>query len=189
MTDRIIRVLRYAGRAIILTIAALYFLIDLIFFSMVRPLRRRLMALRWVRRLREWVTGLDRYAALVVLLVPWLMLEPIKPIGFLLFAHKHHIAATLLIVTGEVIKLTLFEQLFAMTKPKLMTFPWFAWCCGRWQAALDHLRSLPFWRRMLSLYFAVRTWALRPGRIPSRPSQSDREDAHGSNYLPRSKRD
>ena len=80
--------LRYAARAIFLTIAVLYFLIDLIFLSVVRPLRRRLMALRWARGLREWVSTLNRYAVLVLLLVPWLILEPIKPIGLLLFAHK-----------------------------------------------------------------------------------------------------
>jgi len=85
-------------RTILLTIAALYFLIDLIFFSVVLPLRRRIMALSWMRRSREWVGNLNRYAALLLLVVPWLILEPIKPIGFFLFSHKHHLAATLLIV-------------------------------------------------------------------------------------------
>jgi hypothetical protein len=159
--DGITRVLRYAGRAILLTVAFLYFLIDLIFFSIVRPLRRRLMALRWVRRLREWVAGLNRYAALVLLFVPWLILEPIKPIGFVLLAHKHHLAATLLIVAGEIIKLTLFEQLLDMTKPKLMTFPWFARCYGRWRAAIEYVRSLPVWNKMLDWHRTVRAWASR----------------------------
>jgi len=58
---------------------------------------------------------MDCYASLVLLLVPWLILEPIKPVGFLLFSHKHHLAATLLITGGEVVKLTLFEQPFDMT--------------------------------------------------------------------------
>jgi hypothetical protein len=43
VTDRIRKVLRHAARAIILTVAVLYFLIDLIFLSVVRPLRRCLM--------------------------------------------------------------------------------------------------------------------------------------------------
>jgi len=54
-------------RTILLTIAALYFLIDLIFFSVVLPLRRRIMALSWMRRSREWVGNLNRYAALLLL--------------------------------------------------------------------------------------------------------------------------
>jgi hypothetical protein len=158
VTDRIHKVLRYAARAILLTVAFLYFLIDLIFFSIMRPLRKRLMALNWVKRLREWAGRLNRYSALLLLLVPWLILEPIKPIGFVLFTHKHHLAATILIVGGEVVKLTLFEQLFDMVKPNLMSFRWFAWCYCTWRAAIEYLRSVPLWRRMLGLYRTVRAW-------------------------------
>jgi hypothetical protein len=107
------------------------------------------------------VGKLNRYASLVLLLVPWLILEPIKPIGFLLFSHKHHLAATLLIVGGEVVKLTLFEQLFDMTRLKLMSFRWFAWSYSRWQAAIEYLRSLPLWHKMHDRYVTVRAWTLR----------------------------
>jgi len=161
VTERIAKVLRYAVRAVLLAVALLYFLIDLIFLSFVRPLRRRLMALKWVRSLRGWVGTLNRYAALLLLVVPWLILEPIKPLGFILFRHKHHLAATLLIIGGELIKLSLFEQLFDMTKPKLMSFLWFARCYNAWQAAIAYLRSLLVWRRMLELYRTVRTWVRR----------------------------
>jgi hypothetical protein len=145
----------------VITIAVLYFLIDLVFLSILRPLRRRLMALRPIQRVREWVGTLNRYAALLLLIVPWLILEPIKPIGLLLFAHKHHVAATLLMVGGEIVKLTLIDQLFSMTKPKLMTFPWFAWSYARWQAALTYLRSLPAWQWVLYRYRTIRAWVMR----------------------------
>ena len=161
MISLIREVLRRAARAVLLTVAVLYFLIDLIFLSVVRPLRRRIMALRWVRRSRDWVGKLNRYASLVLLLVPWLILEPIKPIGFFLFSHKHHLAATLLIVGGEVVKLTLLEQLFDMTKPKLLSFYWFAWSYSRWRGAIEYLRSLPLWRRMREWYGTVRAWIRR----------------------------
>jgi hypothetical protein len=161
VTDRVAKALRYAVRAVLLAIAVLYFLIDLIFLSFVRPLRRRLMALKWIRGLRGWVGTLNRYAALLLLVVPWLILEPIKPLGFILFRHKHHLVATLLIIGGELIKLSLFEQLFDMTKPKLMSFPWFARYHNAWQATIDYLRSLLVWRRMLELSRTVRTWVRR----------------------------
>src|SRR5262249_35701896 len=135
-----------------------YFLIDLVFLSILRPLRRRFMALHLVQRMRAWVSRLNRYAALLLLAIPWLILEPVKPIGFLLFAHHRHLAGTLLIVAGEIVKLTLFEQLFDMTKPQLMTFAWFAWGYSRWQVALAYLRSLPAWRRVRNWYRASRGW-------------------------------
>ncbi len=161
MRDRIQRLLRHVAKAILITIAVLYFLIDLLFLSIVRPLRRRLMELRIMRGLRAWVDTLNRYAALMLLIVPWLILEPIKPIALLLFAHKHHTAAALLMIGGEIVKLTLFEQLFDMTKPKLMTFPWFAWAYGHWRAAVDYLRSRPISRRIRYRYLGARNWVRR----------------------------
>lgn len=166
MIARIRRVLRCAARAILLAVVFLYFLIDLVFLSVVRPLRRRLMALKWVRQLREWVGTLNRYSALILLVVPWLILEPIKPLGFILFRHKHHLAATLLIIGGELAKLALSEQLFDVTKPKLMSFPWFAWFYNRWRNAIEYLRPLLVWRRMLAWYRTVQTWVRRRWFVP-----------------------
>ena len=167
MGDRLRRILRYGVRAVLITFATLYFLIDLLFLSVLRPLRRRLMALRLVQRLREWVVTWNRYAALTLFIVPWLLLEPIKPMAFLLFAHRHHAAGTLLIVGGEIFKLTLLEQLFDMTKPQLLTFPWFAWGYVHWRAALSYLRSLPVWLRVQQRYRSIRAWVMqqfRPAR-------------------------
>lgn len=161
MVDQISKVLRYAARVVLLTVAVLYFLIDLIFLSIVRPLRRRLMALKWVRQLHGWISTLNRYAALILLVMPWLILEPIKPLGFILFRHRHHLVATLLIIGGELVKLSVSEQLFDVTKPKLMSFSWFAWYYNRWRSAIEYLRSLLVWRRMFDWYRAIQKWVWR----------------------------
>jgi len=152
---------RRIARAFLLSFATLYFLIDLIFLSVLRPLRRGIMGLPWVQRLSARVERMNRYAALLLLLVPWLLLEPIKPLGLILYAHKHHLAALLVFSGGEIIKLSVFEQLFTMTRPKLMTFSWFAWCYTRWRAALDYLRSLAVWPRLRDLYRTARSRAMR----------------------------
>src|SRR5262249_36620586 len=98
---------------------------------------------------------------LLLLLVPWLILEPVKPRGLLLFARKHHFAATLVIIGGEIIKLTLFEQLFNMTRPKLLTFSWFARCYGKWRAALVYVESLRVWHTVHGWYRSARAWIKR----------------------------
>jgi hypothetical protein len=67
---------------------------------------------------------------------------------------------------GEVVKLTLFEQLFDMTRPKLMSFRWFAWSYNKWRATIGYLRSLPLWRRMLDWHRTVRAWVRRRRLIP-----------------------
>jgi hypothetical protein len=165
MKLRLLSIARYIARAILIAFATLYFLIDVLFLSLLRPLRRRLMALRLLQRMQAWVDGQNRYVALLLLGVPWVILEPIKPVAFVLFAHKRHLAATVLIVVGEIIKLTLVDQIFHMTRPKLMTFAWFAWGYGKWQAALAYLRSLPAWRRIVRTYRSTRAWLRRRRRM------------------------
>ncbi|HET7883679.1 MAG TPA: hypothetical protein VFL55_22525 [Acetobacteraceae bacterium] len=158
MASPVAAVLRRVARATLLAAATLYFLIDVVFLTMVRPLRQRIMRLRWVRRLRAWVESLNRYATLLLLLVPWLILEPVKPVGLVLFTRRHHLTATVVIAVGEIVKLILFEQLLDMTKPKLMTFAWFAWCYGKWRAAIERVRSLSVWHRLRQWRRSIQTW-------------------------------
>ena len=136
---------RRIGRKIVLVLALIYFLLDVLFLSLVRPIRQHVMAWRWVRRTRDWVMTLNPYMALCLLLVPWLILEPLKPLGFLLFHRHHHVAATSVIVVGEVAKLATFDQLFDMAKPKLLTLHWFARLYETWRTALHRLRILFAW--------------------------------------------
>jgi hypothetical protein len=160
------KVARYVLRAILVAIAVMYFLIDLLFLSVLRPLRQRLMSWRVIQGVRSWVATWNRYAALLLLIVPWLILEPVKPIAFLLFAHGHHVAATSLIIGGEIVKLTLLDQLFDMVRPKLMTFSWFAAAYARWRAVLARLRALPAWRRVRQWYRSARSRVFRLLRAP-----------------------
>jgi hypothetical protein len=54
--------------------------------------------------------------------------------------------AVQVLVVGEIIKLTLVEQVIEITKPKLMSFRWFAWAYGHWEAVMDRLRSIEAWQ-------------------------------------------
>jgi hypothetical protein len=136
------------GRKIVLVLALIYFLLDILFLSLVRPIRQHMMAWRWVRRTRDWVMTLNPYMALCLLLVPWLILEPLKPLGFLLFHRHHHLAATIVIVVGELAKLATFDQLFDMAKPRLLSLHWFARLYETWRAALHRLRMLFSWSKL-----------------------------------------
>jgi len=147
----VLRVLRSIGRVIIIVIALLYFIIDALFLRVVRPVRRRILSLPVVRRTQVWVHRLSPYASLCFLLIPWLILEPLKPLGIILFHHGHHLTSALVFIVGELLKLAIFDQIFEMTKPKLMTLPWFAWCYTTWRGAVDYVRNLPMWRQ-------ARTW-------------------------------
>jgi hypothetical protein len=163
---KLMHLIRRIGRKIVLALALIYFLLDLFFLSVVRPIRQHIMAWRWVRRMREWVLTLNPYVALSLLLVPWLILEPLKPLGFLLFKRHHHLSGTLVIVFSELAKLAIFDQLFDMTKPKLLTLHWFAELYGTWQAALERLRKLFAWESFRAWRERVRQlWRSFVGRL------------------------
>ena len=68
--------LRVAGSrisyAILYAIAAVYFIVDVAFLSVIRPLRRRLLG---GGRLHSWIEGLSCYAALSLVVVPLAILR------------------------------------------------------------------------------------------------------------------
>src|SRR6185369_16431074 len=99
-------------------------------------------------RLHAWVEGLNRYVALSLVLVPLAILEPIKPVGFYLTAKGHLVSGGSVIAIGELVKITLVEQVIEITKPKLLSFRWFAWVYRHWEAVLDRLRSVKVWQAM-----------------------------------------
>lgn len=156
--EQLIRLLKRLGHGVIVVIAILWFFIDIIFLSFIRPLRDRIMRWWWMQKVRTWVCALGPYGSLAVFAVPVLVLEPIKPLGALLWHHGHHREATMIIIAGELTKLTIVDQLFDMTKPKLMTFRWFAWAYGQWRAILDALRALRIRRIVRGWIDAVRRY-------------------------------
>jgi hypothetical protein len=50
------------------------------------------------------------------------------------------------IAIGEIIKVTLVEQVIEITRPKLLSFHWFAWMYRRWEAVLERLHSIKAWQ-------------------------------------------
>lgn len=141
---------RRLARVLLSALAFLYLLIDLLVLSLLRPFRRWLRSIPLTQRLQVWVDGLNRYVALLLLLIPWAILEPVKPLSVLLYVHHHRWLATWLIVGSEVIKLTLFEQVFTMAKPKLLSFGWFAWGYRHWEETIAYLKALPLYQQIVA---------------------------------------
>ena len=146
------RTLRRIGGAVLYGFAAIYFIIDLAVLSFMRPLRRRLLG---SVRLHAWIEGLNRYVALSLVLVPLAILEPVKPVAFYLTAKGHVLSGGAVLIFGEIIKVTLVEQVIEITKPTLMSFRWFAWAYGQWEAVMDRLRSIEAWQAIRRQFHAI----------------------------------
>ena len=67
-------------------IAAIYFLVDIIFFTLAKPVLRWL-ADYWVfESVRAWIVSLRPYPTLALFILPVILLEPVKPIAAYLTA-------------------------------------------------------------------------------------------------------
>ena len=147
---------RRALRLLALLLLVPYFLVDALFASALRPLFRWLGRQRFVAGIARWLAGLGPYPTLALFLVPVIVLEPVKPIGFWLMATGHFWGGVLFIAVGEVIKIVTVEQLFHFSQAKLLTIPLFArvyWFVMFW---LDRLRALPPWQAAMRLYAALK---------------------------------
>src|SRR5690242_6140898 len=111
------RLLKRLGHDVVIVLATVWFFVDVLFLAIVRPIRDRIMRWWWMQKAREWICKLGPYPSLAVFLVPVILLEPVKPVAAVLFHRHHHMAATSLVIGGELAKLAIIDQIFDMTKP------------------------------------------------------------------------
>src|SRR3954466_10082880 len=145
-----------AFKPIVVVFAAFYFLIDAIFFSLIRPLGTWLSKLPIFRRIGSWIRSLGPYPTLALFAVPLIVLEPVKPVGLYLIASGNVIDGTVLIGVGEIAKITIIERIFHAGRDKLMTIPAFAWCYERVMAFRAYLETLAVWQAMLKALRAIK---------------------------------
>jgi hypothetical protein len=70
-------------------IAAIYFLVDAVFFTLLKPVFRRLADCWVFESLRAWIVSLRPYPTLALFIVPVILLEPVKPVAAYLTATGH----------------------------------------------------------------------------------------------------
>src|SRR3974390_2916888 len=127
-------------------LAVVYFLVDLIFFGLARPISEWVERNLVPRRLRNWIRSLPPYPSLALFSVPVILLEPVKPSAAYLAATGQFLSATLTFVSGELLKLVLVERLFSLTRDKLLRIPAFAWAYHKYQRAKAWLEATEAWQ-------------------------------------------
>jgi pilus assembly protein TadC len=89
-----------------------------------RNRRRREMAL--LTRARRRIQKLSPYQSLALLLVPLILVEPLKLIALFVAGEGHWLTGTGMIIGAYAVSLLVVERLFKVVKPKLMMLSWFA---------------------------------------------------------------
>jgi hypothetical protein len=141
--------------------ASIYFMVDAVFLSIIKPLSRRLARLPIFAALANWIASLGPYTTLALFVVPLVLLEPVKPVGVYLMASGHPVHGVTIIVLGEVLKITIVERIFHIGRDKLMAIRAFAWAYNVIVGWLAWLKALPAWQAVLRQYRAITQWLHR----------------------------
>jgi hypothetical protein len=143
--------IRRALRAPIVVAAVAIVLVDDAFRAVVVPAVRAIANLQPVRRAEAGVARLPPYATLALFLIPLAVIEPAKIYGLFLFGQGRWMAGTLTFVAAKVVGLGLAERLFAISRDKLLSIGWFAWC----------------YRKLVGLKEAIHAWLLTTSLWPA----------------------
>ena len=130
----------------VVVVAAVYFVIDALILSILKPLLRKISNLQFFKFIAAWIASLGPYPTLALFVVPLVLLEPIKPFSAYLIASGQFIFGMLVLVIGEVLKITIVERIFYIGREKLMTIKAFAWIFNFVSGWLTWIKTLPPWQ-------------------------------------------
>jgi hypothetical protein len=130
----------------VIVVAAVYFAIDALALAILKPLSRKIANLKVFKFIESWIASLGPYSTLALFVVPLVLLEPIKPLSAYFVASGHIIFGVLVLIIGEVLKVTIVERIFHIGRDKLMTIKAFAWIYNFAFGWLTWLQALPAWQ-------------------------------------------
>src|SRR5437764_13364305 len=159
-----------------LILLALFFLFEAWLWDHLRPIVAWVVNLvAWDRlktRLAALVERLPPFAVLIVFVIPFIVLLPLKFVEVYFIVHRQWIATILVLVLAKLLGLGVTAFIFEVTKPKLLQMAWFRWLYELmlvWLAKA-HAITDPIKHRIKEWLAAVRyrarkwLWLIKPGR-------------------------
>jgi len=95
---------------------------------------------------------------LALFLIPVVILEPVKPLSAYLIATGQIVTGVVLLVCGELLKITIIERIFHIARPQLMTITAFAWTYNFVVGWLVWLQALPPWQAIKRRVADFKNW-------------------------------
>ncbi len=149
MSERFRATIRRIVSPVVSAAAVVYFMLDAVFLGILKPFLAWLGRQRVLIGLGEWIAALGPYPSLLLLGIPVMILEPLKPLGFYVIATGHPIQGSAILAGAEVAKVVVVERLFRISRDKLLTIGWFAWGYRLVTGWLARLRALPAWQAVV----------------------------------------
>jgi hypothetical protein len=115
----------------LLILLALVFLLEAWLWEHLSPLVAWVVARLPLRRIKEKIaaaiSNLPPAATLVVFVIPFIVLLPLKFLEFYLLAHRRWFAAIVVLIFAKLLGLGVTAFIFDLTRPKLLQLAWFRW--------------------------------------------------------------
>ena len=143
----------------VIVLAAVYFVIDALALSILKPLLRKIANLKLFKFIASWIASLGPYSTLALFVVPLVLLEPVKPLSAYFLASGHVTFGVLVLIIGEILKITIVERIFHIGRDKLMTIKAFAWIYNFASEWLTWLQALPPWQSVKHKFDDFIHWA------------------------------
>lgn len=132
---------------------------DILVVVLARPLRW-LWALQPIRRLQVWIARQPAFTVLLLLVVPLVVLEPLKVLGLIWLATGRWLAGMAALVFAYGVSLVLIERIFDAGLPALLRWGWFSrlygWFTGFRAALMARLRAMAGYQAVVALALRVR---------------------------------
>ncbi|QRG05578.1 hypothetical protein EZH22_21305 [Xanthobacter dioxanivorans] len=134
-------------------VCGIVILLDELVRPLYRPLLRWLAGLELMQALERQVSRLSPYLILILIAVPYLIIEPLKFVALLWIADGHVRTGTALFLIAYLVSFVLIERIYSAGREKLMTLPWMAWLIETIGAVR---RSIVSWLRLAELKLKAR---------------------------------
>ena len=149
-------------RAVTFGILAIVLLFEEWGWEPLARLMTRLARLPVWAQVERAITRLPRWAALLVFVVPWALLLPVKLLALWLFANSQKALGMALLLGAKVLGTAILARLFQLTQPALMKFEFFARWYPRWKLWKDSLlmriRQSEPWQWAVRTKTALNVW-------------------------------
>ncbi len=151
-------------------LAAAIFLVEEFIWDWTAAAMARIGAVRLVHAIERRIAALRPRWAFFAFMLPSTILIPAKLIGLHAIGTGHWLIGSAIFLIAKVTGVALFSRIFNLTRPALMTLPWFArfyaWVMGyrnRIHAYLDRWEAYQLVkRRMVAMGNAVKAWFRSP---------------------------
>lgn len=140
--------MRHLLRGVVSVFAGLLILLDEVARPLFRPLSRVFGRLRLVEAVEGWIARLPAYAVLGCLLVPFILVEPLKVLGLLWVAEGRAKSGALLLLVAYLGSFLIVDRIYHAGREGLLTIGWFA-AMMSWLAALRDSVLAPIRRSVI----------------------------------------